>query len=704
MAEPQPAQMKVEGPKRSFWRNLSLAWLVPIGALAVTLGVAWQSYNERGTLIEIRFENAAGVVPEETTIRYRDVTVGMVEKIEFSSDLSSVVVTASIDDLVAEGLTRDAQFWVVRPEVSASGISGLSTVLSGVYIEAGFVPQTDTGTSAAESTTFEGLDTPPLVKPGMKGTRIVLRAATGTQLSAGAPIFHQGIEVGRIETPRLIDSGNGVIADAFIDAPYDKRLTTATRFWDTSGFNVSFGAAGFNFSVESLSTLIRGGVAFGTVFSGGEPVPSRYVFDLFDDSEAARDSVYSDLTDNAVTLTIAFDQSVSGLTVGSPVTFSGLKIGQVQALGAFIDDVDGEQEVKLRASVSIDPRAFGLDPDTPQEDTLGFLGDKVRDGLRARLASEGLFSTGLMIELIELPIGQPTASFDPDDPQIPSVESNIDDLTTTAQGVLTRIDNLPIEEMIEQITATLGSIERLVGNEEMQQVPGSVNGLLTDARGLIGSEGFQTLPDELSATVGELRTIAEDLRTADLVGTLTRALDSAANAADTVNAMAGDLEGAASEIPGLVAEARALVKKANTLPLEAFVNRASDLLDSADRLIDSEDARALPGALTRAFDEAQRALAELRQGGVVENANATLASARDAAAAIEEAAQTLPALSRRIGSLVGQAETTIGGYADNSEFNRETVSALREVREAAEALTKLARQIERNPNSLLFGR
>ena len=76
----------------------------------------------------------------------------------------------------------------------------------------------------------------------------------------------------------------------------------------------------------------------------------------------------------------------------------------------------------------------------------------------------------------------------------------------------------------------------------------------------------------------------------------------------------------------------------------------------------------------------------------------------DAAAAIEEAAQSLPSLSARIESLVSEAEVAVRGYGENSSFNRETVAALREVREAAEALTKLARQIERNPNSLLFGR
>ncbi|MBU2241417.1 MAG: paraquat-inducible protein B, partial [Alphaproteobacteria bacterium] len=120
--------------------------------------------------------------------------------------------------------------------------------------------------------------------------------------------------------------------------------------------------------------------------------------------------------------------------------------------------------------------------------------------------------------------------------------------------------------------------------------------------------------------------------------------------------------------------------------------------------IDTPDARALPASLTAALDEARSALAELRAGGVVENTNATLSSARDAASAIEQAAQSLPELSARIESLVAEAEKTLAGYGSQSSFNRETLSSLRDVRAAAQALSKLARAIERNPNSLLFGR
>ncbi len=57
MSEQEPAAMRIDPPKRSFWRNLSVVWLVPVVALVVSLGIAWQTYAARGVQIEI-------IVPE----------------------------------------------------------------------------------------------------------------------------------------------------------------------------------------------------------------------------------------------------------------------------------------------------------------------------------------------------------------------------------------------------------------------------------------------------------------------------------------------------------------------------------------------------------------------------------------------------------------------------------------------------------------
>ncbi|MCT4372956.1 MCE family protein [Yangia mangrovi] len=701
MSEPKPAKMEIEPKRRSVWRNLSLVWLVPLAAIAVTVFIAWQSLAERGALIEITFENAAGITADETTIRYRDVIVGTVEEVVFSDDLAEVRVSARIDRNVADSLPADAEFWVVRPEVSASGITGLSTVLSGVYIEAGFAPQ-----EGASARKFRGLDQTPLVRPGVKGTRITIRADDGTQLSAGAPIFYQGIEVGRIETPRLLERGNGVVVDAFIEAPNDRRITTATRFWDTSGFSVNIGPSGLNLSVGSVAALIRGGIAFDTVVSGGSAVPAGYAFDLYDDEASARDSLFSETISNAVELTAEFDESVRGLEVGSAVTYRGLRVGRVTAIGAFIDGEGETQTVRLRTTLSIDPRALGLEEEAPQSETIAFLSNAVKNGLRARLASQNLFSQSLVVELAEIPDAEPATFgiFAQDAPLIPSVESDLPDITATAEGLFQRINDLPVEDLLDQAIDTLASIENFTANPRLRDAPDAVIGLLEDARGLIGSDEIKAIPGELRGTVAELRGVIEDMRAAGAVQQLVSTLEAAEAAAAEVTGVAGSVDESMAGVPDLLADLRALTQKATALDLESFLADAGTFLDGAGKLVDQDSTRQLPADLSAMLQEAQGALSELRAGGVIENTNATLASARDAAAAVEEAAATLPELSARIQRLVAEAESVISGYDGNSAFNRQTVSALREVQTAAEALNKLARSIERNPNSLLFGR
>src|SRR5688500_9487979 len=83
--------------RRSLLDRVSLIWLIPLAALAIALGVAWTTVRDRGALIQIEFEDAAGVVARETELRYRDVTVGVVEKVQFTSELSEVLVSVRVE-------------------------------------------------------------------------------------------------------------------------------------------------------------------------------------------------------------------------------------------------------------------------------------------------------------------------------------------------------------------------------------------------------------------------------------------------------------------------------------------------------------------------------------------------------------------------------------------------------------------------------
>ena len=98
MPETDPPAPEIEAPEaEGKSRRISAVWLVPLLALLLALGVAWNTYARRGPTIDIVFDNAAGVTAGQTTVRFRDVAVGVVERLRLSSDLRQVVVTARMD-------------------------------------------------------------------------------------------------------------------------------------------------------------------------------------------------------------------------------------------------------------------------------------------------------------------------------------------------------------------------------------------------------------------------------------------------------------------------------------------------------------------------------------------------------------------------------------------------------------------------------
>ncbi|MGB3316038.1 MAG: MlaD family protein, partial [Albidovulum sp.] len=680
MTEPDPAELDIRPARASFWRNLSFIWLVPVLALAVSLGLAWQSFSQRGVAIEISFSNAPGVTPGETTIRYRDVVVGTVEDVTFTPDLSRVVVHARIDKDVAPFLDDASEFWIVSPKVSTRGISGLSTVLSGVYIEGAWdqVP-------GVQQWSFTGGDGPPLVQPGREGKRISLITTDGSLISEGAPIFFHGVEVGRLEKPRLTVSSDAIVVDAFIDAPHDRRLNAATRFWDTSGFSVSLGGQGLTLDFDSIASVVAGGIEFDTIYEGGAPVSAGHVFTIYPDEPEARRSLFVRSSGASVSVAAEFDESVSGLEPGAPVQYGGLKVGEVTALSAQVEESDAGPRVRLFANLAIEPDRLGLPPGAGEAEVLDFFDAAVLSGLRARLAAANLFSSALVVELVEVEDATP-AVFDRNAdplPLLPSSGSDLPDFTATAEGVLERINALPIEELLDQAISLMASIEAVAASDSTRAAPDAIVALLEDTRALVNDEATRALPGDIRAAVADLRGVVSDLKTAGAFDNLAAALKSADTAA-------ANFAAASEELPALVDDLKAVAAKANSLEAEELITAATRVLDSADKVIGTEAARNLPPSLNAALDEIRAALAELREGGAVENANATMASARDAADAVAEAAEGLPDLSARLNQLVAQSEALISAYGDRSDFNAETLAALREVRQAARAVSQLA--------------
>lgn len=692
--EPTPADMDVSPPSRSPWRNLSVVWVVPVLALLISLMVAWKAYSDRGVLIEITFENAAGIKAGETNLRYREVTIGLVEKVGFSPDLKTVEVSVRVENEVAPFMNETAQFWVVRPEVSAEGVSGLSTVLSGVYIDSSWQ-----NIDGPEVKSFVGLESRPLIDVNEKGTRVTLRVSSGKVISGGVPVFYRGIRVGRTETPRLNSTGSVVLVDAMIEAPYDKYLTTATRFWDTSGFAVSLGAAGLKLDVGNFATLISGGVSFNTFFSGGRPVRVGQVYELYADEDTARENAFSRVSTRSVMVAAIFEEGVSGLSAGAALNFKGLKIGEVATLSAFVTEDDETPQVRQLVTLKVDPDLMGLPEEATTEDALDFLALAVEGGVRARLNKASLLTSSLMVELVQIKDATP-AVFDRDAepyPMIPSVETNLPDLNATMEGVMKRINSLKIEELIERATSMMASIEAIASSDKMRAAPGEIVGLVEDARALVSSDSMKALPGDLRATIEEIRSTIAKANAENLVDQLVATLKRAEEAADS-------LYTAADDVPAVVEELRKVAAKVAALKAEELVGAATGLMNSANALIDTEGARELPPALTTALGEISKVLGDLREGEAVSNVNAALTSAKDAAGSVETAVAGLPDVVKRLEGVVAQAEQLIAAYGARSDFNAETLAMLREVRTTARSIAALVRTLERSPNSILFGK
>ncbi len=148
---------------------------------------------------------------------------------------------------------------------------------------------------------------------------------------------------------------------------------------------------------------------------------------------------------------------------------------------------------------------------------------------------------------------------DADDvPILPNVASELPDFTATAEGVLERVNALPIEEVMQQAITLMASIEALAADEGTRAVPDQLAKLLEDSRALINQDDTQAIPGELRGAVADLRKVVADLQERGAVEKLASVLESA-------DKIAANVSESSTEFPKLVTDLRELTAKAKAL-------------------------------------------------------------------------------------------------------------------------------------------
>ena len=269
---------------------------------------------DAGILVRIHFDSANGLSPGKTKVFYKGIEVGVLKKIDIKKDLSGVVGEFLFVPSSEPALNQSTRFWAVKPRLSFTEVSGLDTLLSGIYLEMTFKMD------EPPRREFDILKEPPLRLDQSSGLSIMLTSDELGSINRGTSIFYRKMKVGSVLSYHLAKERNMVLIDVNIDEPYTSLVRTNSRFWNTSGISVKGDINGVDVRTESLESILYGGIAFFTPDESGKDVPEGHEFPLYKDYETA--------SEKGIPLKIKFSNG-NGLKKGSHIRYRDIQVGTV---------------------------------------------------------------------------------------------------------------------------------------------------------------------------------------------------------------------------------------------------------------------------------------------------------------------------------------------------------------------------------------
>ena len=321
-------------------RGIPFIWILPVLAALIGGGLIIKSMMEAGVPIEIIFDTADGIEAGKTKLMYRGLEVSRVKAVELNPNLQSVTVHIDIPRGAEKHLKSHAQFWLVKPEISLAGVTGLGTLLSGNYIAV-------KPGGGKKTRKFSALHTPPPHDIETPGLHLTITADKLGSLRQDAPIYYRQILVGRVQEHSLAEEGDSVNINIFIKEEYEYLVRKSSRFWNASGISISGGLSGLSVETESMASVLSGGLAFFTPDNDEPTFPSvdGDTFPLYKNFKVA---------EAGIDITLHLQDGEDLKEHGTRIMFEGIEIGTIEMISVE-KDLNG-----VVARASLDPRATPL--------------------------------------------------------------------------------------------------------------------------------------------------------------------------------------------------------------------------------------------------------------------------------------------------------------------------------------------------------
>ena len=460
--------------------RISAIWIIPAVALFVGIWMLYQYQLNKGQTIYITMPQAEGIIAGKTEIKVRSVKIGQIDHVRLSDNQDSVIARAQIDKNYDNLLTEDASIWVVKPRIDETGITGMSTLLSGVYLE--FSP----GESKQLKKQFKLQKEPALIGKDVQGGRFKLLSYNAEVLDVSTGIFFKNYKIGQIETATFDWKNQAMQYGIFIKAPYENLITLNSIFWVNSGIEIDLSADGININTGSLSKLLKGGISVGLPDqqAPGDLAKDGHSFSLSQSYNQALEERFYDFD----YYLIEFEQSIRGLRIGAPVEYRGTRVGTVVEAPAnvIIDGKPAHFRAKSTAVPVLIKVEYGRlyhNNALAKEYWKSSIIEWIKNGMRASLKPGNLLTGAVYVDFdfyTDPPKSElkKLAQYD----VFPSVSSGITVLADQVSDVLNKVNNLKIEDSLAKMQTTFSEYQALasemrtlLNKPDTQNLPGDFN-------------------------------------------------------------------------------------------------------------------------------------------------------------------------------------------------------------------------------------
>lgn len=470
-------------------------WIVPFIALIIAGWLAYQHFAERGPEIKIIFPQNEGLIAGQSVVKFRNVPVGKVTQIHAEEETEGVMVTIRMNSKLSKPyLTENAKFWIVKPEVGISGVSGLDTLLSGTYIN---VYSKAGGKHQIEK--FIGLT--QAYRDSEDGEYFQLASLNAENVSVGTPVYYKNIKVGRVEYLYLALDNKSIKIIIFIDKRYAAYVHDDSKFWSRTMINVDFTKGNLDIDIAPLNFMLQGGIMFSS--SGDDKnltLTKGRVFPLYISKTAAESTSIGAVRKEIKKFILVTEEPIANLSVHAPVRFDGFDIGKVDSIKLSYNKKS--HKMKGQVLLEIDTSVF-KDIESNESGEVNFY-QAVEAGLRAKITALDPITGMLFIDLTfnHKDDGNRSIIQGTKHAHLPMSRDESLGIMTSMTQLLDRLNHLPLDTLFDNLNKVVEESVKPVENANIVLL--DLQKTLKNINKFTGKKSFEVLPDELSKALKEM--------------------------------------------------------------------------------------------------------------------------------------------------------------------------------------------------------